>query len=130
MKAPYHMTQIAAMFYALAVAGVIGFQVCLMAGAPWGRLTQGGQHEGALPTSGLVIAGVSIVLLVFMGAGITSAAGLPPQWPQWTGWVALSIQAVSTLLNWITPSVPERRLWAPITSVMLGLAAYVVLVSS
>jgi hypothetical protein len=124
------MTQIAAMFYALAVAGVIGFQVCLMAGAPWGRLTQGGGQEGALPASGRVAAGVSIALLVFMGAGITGAAGLPPQWPPWTGWVALSIQAVSTLLNWITPSVPERRLWAPITSVMLGLAAYVVLVSS
>jgi len=122
------MTQIAAMLYILAVTGVIGFQVCLMAGAPWGQLTQGGQHEGALPASGRVAAGVSIALLVFMGAGIASAAGFSPQWPQWTGWTALSIQAVSTLLNWITPSVPERRLWAPITSIMLALAAYTVLI--
>ncbi|RZM77442.1 hypothetical protein [Leptolyngbya iicbica] len=124
------MSQNTAILYTLAVAGVIGFQICLMAGAPWGRLTQGGQHEGALPMSGRVAAGVSIVLLAFMGAGITSAAGLPPHWPEWTGWVALGIQALSTLLNWITLSAPERRLWAPITSIMLGLATYTVLIDA
>jgi hypothetical protein len=65
-----------------------------------------------------------------MAAGVTSAAAMPPEWPLWTGWAAVIVQALSTLLNWITPSSAERRLWGPVTAVMLGLAAYVVLGAS
>jgi hypothetical protein len=123
------MTQTAALLYLLAIISVIGFQFCLIAGAPWGHLTQGGRHPGSLPASGRVAAGVSVLVLAFMGAGITSAAGLPPQWPAWTGWVALGMQTLSTLVNWITPSRPERQLWGPANSIMFVLAAYVVLAS-
>ena len=69
-----------------------------------------------------------IPLLLFMSAGVASAAGMWPNWPAWTGWTALGIQALSTLMNWITPSRPERLLWGPVTSVMLLLVVYVVLV--
>ena len=111
--------------YMAACVGVIGFQIALMGGAPGGPITQGGTHEGVLPLSGRVIAGVSIFILIFMGLATGSVAGLWPHWPLWTGWVALGIQALSTVLNWITPSRPERRLWGPITLGMLGLAAAV-----
>lgn len=114
------------MLYVVIIAGVIVFQFCLIGGAPWGRLTQGGRHEGALPVAGRVTAGLSVLLLVFMGAGITSAAGMRPNWPEWTGWSALAVQVLSTILNWITPSRAEKRLWGPVTAVMLGLAACVV----
>ncbi|MBX2824308.1 MAG: hypothetical protein KTR33_06235 [Gammaproteobacteria bacterium] len=117
----------AAMLYTLVIAGVIVFQCCLIAGAPWGHLTQGGQKPGTLPMSGRMIAFFSIPLLVFMGAGVASAANLPPGWPIWTGWLALGVQTLVTILNWITRSVPERKLWGPITSVMLGIAAYAVI---
>lgn len=120
------MIQIAAILYVIIVVGVIVFQFCLIAGAPWGRLTQGGRHEGALPVAGRVAAALSVLLLVFMGAGIASAAGITPNWPMWTAYVALAVQALSTTLNWITPSRAERRLWGPITAVMLALAAYAV----
>lgn len=120
------MTQSAAILYVVIIIGVIVFQFCLIAGAPWGRLTQGGQHPGSLPAMGRVMAFLSALLLACMGAGITSAAGLSPDWPSWTGWIALGVQALSTLMNWITPSPPERRLWGPVTSVMLGLAMYAV----
>lgn len=123
------MTQTAALLYVLLMAGVIVFQVCLIAGAPWGHLTQGGRHVGSLPTAGRIAAGLSIVLLAGMGAAIASVAGLPPGWPIWTGWVAAVVQALSTLLNWITPSAAERRLWGPVTSVLLGLAVYVVVLA-
>jgi len=116
----------AAMLYALLVVGVIVFQCCLIAGAPWGHLTQGGQQRGKLSKSGRIVACLSIPLLFFMGAGITSATSLWPGWSLWTGWAALGLQAVVTFLNWITRSRPERRLWGPITSVMFGLAAFVI----
>lgn len=120
------MTRIAALLYIVIVAGVIVFQLCLIAGAPWGRLTQGGQHEGALPTSGRIAAGVSVALLAFMAGGIASAAGMAPNWPSWTAYATLAVQALSTLLNWITPSRSERLLWSPVTAAMLVLVVYVV----
>lgn len=116
----------AAIVYGVIVGGVIVFQLCLIGGAPWGRLTQGGRYEGALPSSGRVVAGLSIPVLGCMGAGVFSAAGMPPSWPAWTAWAAMSVQALSAGLNWITPSRAEKRLWAPVTGVMLGLAALVV----
>jgi len=121
------MTQTLALLYAALIFLVICFQVALIFGAPWGRITQGGTHEGALPRSGRIAAAASIVLLAVMGAGILSQVGRWPDWPGWTGWVSVAVSAVSCLANWATPSAPERRLWGPITTVMLALALGVML---
>lgn len=124
--------------YALMCLGLIMFQIALIAGLPWGPYTQGGQHAGALPLPWRVMAAVSILLLVAMGLAIVSAAGfgrpadLPqaaPFWPRWTGWAATAVSALSCLANWITPSAKERAIWAPITSVMLAMALYVMVIS-
>ena len=109
------------------VAAAILFQLCLIFGAPWGKMTQGGSRERALPVSGRAVAAVSILVLLFMAAGILSAVELPPNWAGWTGYTALAIQGLSALLNWITPSESERRLWGPIATLMLALAVGVVL---
>ena len=121
--------EIAAAGYASTVLVVIFWQICLIGGAPWGHLTQGGSHIGALPRSGGIVAAVSIPILVFMAAGISSVGNLYPYWAPWTGLVAVAAQTLVTVLNWITPSKPERLLWAPITSLMLLLASYIVLSS-
>ncbi|MEM1079060.1 MAG: hypothetical protein AAGI09_11070 [Pseudomonadota bacterium] len=113
--------------YGLGCLAVIGFQIALIAGAPWGRLTQGGQHPGALPASGRIAALVSIFILLGMAGGVLSAAGLWPQWPRWSSWVALAIQGLVTLVNWITPSKPERMLWGPVESGLLAVASVVLL---
>ena len=39
-------TQLAAIVYALATAVVVGFQVALAAGAPWGEYAMGGRFPG------------------------------------------------------------------------------------
>lgn len=102
------------------------FQVALILGAPLGRYTQGGQHEGALPMSGRIIAAVSIPIVLFQGLAILSAAGFPGLgWPDWTGWVAFAVTGVSTVLNWITPSKPERAVWGPIMLVLTAMALVV-----
>jgi hypothetical protein len=124
------MIQTAALLYVLIIAGVIVFQLCLIAGAPWGRLTQGGRHDGVLPAPARIAAVLSVALLACMGAAIASSAGLPPHWPEWTGWAATGVQVLSMILNWVTPSLPERRLWGPITTAMLALCAFVVLAPS
>ena len=121
------LSALTALAFALICAGVVVFQIALIAGTPWGRLTQGGGTEGPLPVRGRVAAGISGLLLAAMALAILSAAGMWPNWPIWTGWAAVALQVVSTVLNWITPSTAERRLWGPTTSVMLALAVAAVL---
>lgn len=114
-----------AFIYCAVILGVIGFQVALILGAPWGRITQGGQIEGPLPLSGRIVAAVSIFLLVGMALAILSADGRWPGWPSWTGWGAVAMNAGMMVLNWITPSRSERNLWGPITTVIFVLAVAV-----
>ncbi len=120
------MTVQIAHLYATAMLAIAFFQVALILGAPLGRYTQGGQHEGALPLSGRIIAAVSIPAVLFQGLAILSAAGFPGLgWPRWTGWVALAVTVVSTVLNWITPSKPERAVWGPVMLVLSAMALVV-----
>ena len=120
------MTVQIAHLYATAMLAIAFFQVALILGAPLGRYTQGGQHEGALPLSGRIIAAVSIPVVLFQGLAILSAAGFPGLgWPVWTGWVAFAVTGVSTVLNWITPSKPERAVWGPIMLVLSAMALVV-----
>lgn len=108
------------------IFGVIGFQIALVLGAPWGRITQGGQTEGALPPSGRIVAAVSIAILIGMALGVLSARGHWPGWPFWTGWLAVAVNALSMVLNWITPSAAERKLWGPIMTFMFVIALSIV----
>ena len=120
------MTVQFAHLYATAMLAIAFFQVALILGAPLGRYTQGGQHDGALPMSGRIIAAVSIPVVLFQGLAILSAAGFPGLgWPVWTGWMALAVTGVSTVLNWITPSKPERMVWGPIMLVLSAMALVV-----
>ena len=119
--------QVAAGLYTLLIVGIIAFQVALVAGAPLGYLTQGGQYQGKLPPSRRVVAGASITLLLCMGAAIASTAGIvSSSLPTWTRDVTVIIQALTTVANWATPSTSERLLWAPVSTVMLVLAICVV----
>ncbi len=123
------ITQIAHLF-ATGCLAIIFFQIALIAGAPLGEYTQGGQHVGPLPLRGRIIAGVSIPILLFCGLAILSAAGFPGlDWPRRVGWIALAVMVVSAILNWITPSKKERAFWGPVMSVMAGFAAHVMIAS-
>ena len=120
------MTVQIAHLYATAMLAIAFFQVALILGAPLGRYTQGGQHEGALPLSGRIIAAVSIPVALLQGLAILSAAGFTGLgWPVWTGWMALAVTGVSTVLNWITPSKPERMVWGPIMLVLSAMGLVV-----
>ena len=67
------------------IVDVIGVQVALSLGAPWGLLTQGGQVERPLPRSGRIIAAASIGLLIFKARAVLSVAGNWPRWPAGLG---------------------------------------------
>ena len=123
------MTVQIAHLYATLCLGVVFFQVALIAGLPLGPWTQGGRYPGALPWRARGLAALSIAVLVVMALAIVSAAGFAGGfWPRWTGWLAVGVTAVTCGLNWITPSGPERAVWGPVTTIMLALATYVMVV--
>lgn len=114
---------IAAVIYAIATAGVVAFQLALAAGAPWGAYAMGGSNPGSFPAPLRVAAIVQAVVLALLAGVVLSRAGLAlPGWSTaagWLIWVVVAVSAVALVLNLITRSTGERRIWAPVTAVML-----------
>lgn len=114
------MAAVFAWAYAGLTLVIVLFQVALALGQPWGRLTMGGRFPGVLPsTMRLAAVGQGLLLLALALVVLASAGQIPLFLPGWTVWGVVAITAVTTVLNLITPSAPERRLWGPIAIALL-----------
>jgi hypothetical protein len=122
----------AAWMYACAGAGAIAFQLALALGAPWGRYAMGGRFPRRFPLAMRAAALVQAVLLAATALVVLTRAGLVlPTWTQASvpaTWVVVGVSAVSVVLNFITPSDAERRVWFPVAAVLLGCSLVVALV--
>jgi hypothetical protein len=100
--------------------------VSLIAGAPLGEWTQGGQTVGALDTVGRATAAVSFVLLWFMSQAVLAGHRLgvfrnrASRLMRVVRWLTLVYAVLGIIVNVITPSANERMVWAPV-SVLLFL---------
>jgi len=97
--------------------------VALALGVPWGSYAMGGAFPGKFPPRMRVAALVQAVLLAGTVAIVLSRAGLVlPAWSGVVGWLiwgVVAIAAAAVVLNAITPSAGERRLWVPVAVLML-----------
>ena len=122
---------VAAIGYLVAATGAAGFQVALVAGAPWGAFAMGGAFPGRFPPGARVAALLQGALIALTAAVVLSRAGVAlPSWSRAARrliWIVVGIAAVSTVLNLITPSAGERALWAPVAVLMLGSSLVVAL---
>ncbi|HEV7948888.1 MAG TPA: hypothetical protein VGP24_03880 [Glaciihabitans sp.] len=104
--------------------GLVGFQLALAFGAPWGRAAYGGATEqpGLELRVSSAVASVlwSVVALVILRRGGHGVPGVIPR-PALpiTMWIVVALLAVGLVLNLITPSELERMIWAPVTAVLL-----------
>ena len=117
------LTDVLAIGFAAVTAAVVVFQLALAAGAPWGAYAMGGAFPGRMPTPMRVAAVVQALLLTGVAVVVLSAAGLVApglvaEWP-WLTWVPVVVSAVAVVLNASTRSQGERRLWLPVTVVLL-----------
>ena len=128
------MTTAAAIVFAVVTVGVIPFQIALALGAPWGEYAMGGRFPGRYPPGMRVAAVGQAVLLVVLPVDVLSEAGLlvpdVAQTLPWLVWVAVAISVASVVLNVITPSAGERRIWVPVTEVMLVCSLFVALTAA
>jgi hypothetical protein len=117
------VTQLAIVAYTVATALVVGFQVALALGAPWGAYAMGGRFPGRFPPAMRAGAVVQAVVLAGLALVVLDAAGLLALgWTAalpWLAWVPVLVSAISAAMNAATRSPMERRLWLPVALVML-----------
>jgi hypothetical protein len=125
------MSTAAGIIFVVVTAGVIAFQVALALGAPWGEYAMGGKFPGRYSSGMRVAALVQAIVLAILALVVVSAAGFAvPALDQalpWLIWLAVAFSAVSVVLNSITPSAGERRIWVPVAVVMLATSLVVAL---
>ncbi|NUU79779.1 hypothetical protein [Paenibacillus xylanilyticus] len=117
------MVVLSSILFSVLILIVILFQVALAAGMPWGEAAMGGKFPGKYPTSMRYACLLQITILVFIGLVVLSKAGV--LLPQWSAFADTAIRFIvaylvlGTILNLITRSVWERRIWAPVTILLL-----------
>jgi hypothetical protein len=118
------VTELAAIVFCVAIAGVVAFQVALVLGAPWGAYAMGGAAPGRFPAPLRVLALVQAVLLVGLALIVLARARLAV--PELAGaagtlvWIVVGVSALAVLLNAASRSAGERRIWLPVALVLLG----------
>lgn len=117
------LTDLAALLFAGVTVGVVGFQLALAVGAPWGAYAMGGAFPGRYPPAMRVVALVSALVLALVALVVLSRAGLAlPDLTRgipWIIWVIVALCALGVVMNAASRSAGERRLWVPVTLVML-----------
>ena len=99
--------------------GVFAFQIALVAGAPWGEYTMGGQNKGTLPTPLRVGAAVSAVIMLAQAGHYLAQAGVLPQlldasWNSVINWIWFGFTVAGLIMNSISRSKKERNTWVPV----------------
>jgi len=109
-------------FTSLVGASVL-FQLALLFGAPWGQLAMGGKFPGRWPWYLRLTTLLNITLLSGMAVMVLIRASLcAPEYFQLSQkliWGVVVVSTLSFIMNSITSSKWERRLWAPTTLLML-----------
>ena len=108
------------------------FQIAAALGAPLGEYMNGGQKPGRLTNSMRIVAGIqALVLLGIAGHYVAQLGLLDPVLPEAqnnvVNWLLVGLTAISTLLNNLSKSPKERKLWGRVTATMLVAAVLVAL---
>ncbi|MFZ2999852.1 MAG: hypothetical protein WA071_05965 [Undibacterium umbellatum] len=110
---------------------VILFQLALACGAPWGSIAMGGKYPGRFPNHMRIAALLQSLLLVLIGVIIFTRAGIILSayldWSRMAIWGVVAYSLVGSILNLITPSKWERRIWAPVVLALLACSSVVAL---
>ncbi|TFD52242.1 hypothetical protein E3T55_06445 [Cryobacterium frigoriphilum] len=119
-----HIARYSSGLAALLLTGLVGFQLALAFGAPWGRAAYGGATERPTEKMRVSSAVASVVwsliaLVVLRRGGYRVPPLVPGRAVSAVMWIVAGLLAVGLILNIITPSRLERMIWAPVSLVLL-----------
>ncbi|MEY4994146.1 MAG: hypothetical protein RIS82_1268 [Actinomycetota bacterium] len=106
------------------------FQLALALGAPMGEYAFGGQNHGKLPAGFRVASSASVLVNLAIAGHFLAQTGfintlLPAELNTLANWGLVAFAAVGLLLNTITRSKAEKKMWAPVTALILVLSVIV-----
>jgi hypothetical protein len=123
------MTSILGYYYVVITIIVIIFQLALACGAPLGKFANGGKFPGSLPKKMRFIPFIQIaILLLFLFIVLIETKLIDHQFLALGSigiWFVVVFFFLGSILNIITPSKPERVVWAPIN--LLTFAAVLII---
>jgi hypothetical protein len=111
-----------AVIYLVLLLFTILFQVGLVFGKPWGEWTMGGYNKGVLPIKIRVAPFISIIILSFFAVFVVDSSQILStnfNFPDFIKWFIIGFNVLAVIANSATQSKKERKLWQPITVVML-----------
>ena len=120
--------QLVAAVAAVGLGVVAAFQLFIALGAPVGRASWGGAHEGVLPTSLRVASACAVVVWTLAALIVLGRAELGPlsgAYLRWASWVLVGVLVVGAVMNAASRSPWERWGWAPFTFILAILCAVV-----
>lgn len=115
--------QESAILFSVLIGIVILFQLLLALGMPWGSYAMGGKFPGKFPLAMRVAALFQIIILAFFALIVLSNSGFTlPSWNTFSNiaiWFVVAFSVIASILNLITRSQWERRIWAPVSVLLL-----------
>ena len=114
-----NVVTVASLIVVVISLGVFAFQIALVAGAPWGEYTMGGQNKGTLPRQLRVGAAVSAVIMLAQAGHYLAQAGVLPtlldqSWNTVVNWIWFGFTVAGLIMNSISRSKKERNTWVPV----------------
>ena len=114
---------IAALVFFTLIVVVVLFQFALVIGFPWGEYAMGGKFKGKYPIPMRIAAVFQMFILLLMGVVVIIKARLAFEHYYSIAvsgiWVVVGFCILATILNFLTKSVVEKRIWAPISLLLL-----------
>ena len=111
-------------FLVFSTLAVALFQLAIVLGAPVGEYAYGGQHEGKLPTRYRITSVISMLVMLALAGHYLAQIGLfapllGAEGNAIANWAFVGFFALSAVLNNITKSEKEKRVFGSITIAML-----------
>jgi hypothetical protein len=114
---------ISAIVFAILSVAIILFHLGLTLGMPWGEASMGSKYPGKYPPKMRVVSFINIFILIIIGVTVLTEAELIfPRLKSFSNtaiYFVVSFSALETILNLITPSKIERKIWAPVAVILL-----------
>jgi hypothetical protein len=116
--------EIAVVISVVALAAVGLFQIGLALGAPMGEYAFGGQNPGRLPMRYRVASAISVLVYLGIAGHYLAQIGvfetlLSPSLNSIANWALVGFNALGLIMNSISRSVKERKMWVPVLLLML-----------
>lgn len=127
---PATLASAAALVASVALCALAALQICVAAGAPWGRFVWGGVH-GVLPRRLRIASASSVVLYAGFVAILLSRAGVLPGGDSLAAriltWVLFAYFVVGMAMNAISRSRAERLTMTPACTLLAAATLIVAL---